>query len=506
MSLLLFLLVDVRFGGARRARRPRRERVADGRRARRARRARSLAALAIDPAQVVEIGGGGFATTAYLRLFLVLGSLVGLRLASSGLAGGSRPRRARGHPRHPRRACRADPGPRRRRAPPSWPRPPAGCSGSLVTLIPGGGRAGATVGIRETRAVVVAGALAIAATAWFGRDLSRARRPAGRLRARLPRLRPGGRDPLRGHPVPRLGGTPDRCRPRDRPADRSPPRRRPRSRSSPWPGPTRRSRRSWSTSTRRARSCSAIAIASIVLAAIAACVQDDLEHILGYSIIGDAGVVMLALAALDPEAWAPARTWILAFVVARSAFAAWAAGDPRTAFWTGRVADLRGWALALAAPRDRLRDGRRRQRSGSPGSPPSTRASALVDLALDGTARRHRPGRDAWRRSPTTDGCSSSGCPGRTGSSNRVGDVAAARHAAGRDRPSARWLADDLGANRAFTTAAIAVAARRSSPSRRRSGRSAGRRRGRAAAGLGEPVDVPPSRYAGAAAGRSVVP
>jgi hydrogenase-4 component F len=88
----------------------------------------------------------------------------------------------------------------------------------------------------------------------------------------------------------------------------------------------------------------AIALASIVLAAIAAFVQDDIEHVLGYSIVGDAGVVVLALAALDAEAWAPARTWILAFVVARSAFAAWTAGI-RAGFWTGRVADLRGWAL-----------------------------------------------------------------------------------------------------------------------------------------------------------------
>jgi NADH:ubiquinone oxidoreductase subunit 2 (subunit N) len=35
--------------------------------------------------------------------------------------------------------------------------------------------------------------------------------------------------------------------------------------------------------------------------------------------------------------------WILAFVVARCAFAAWCAGI-RAGFWTGRVADLRGWA------------------------------------------------------------------------------------------------------------------------------------------------------------------
>ena len=40
----------------------------------------------------------------------------------------------------------------------------------------------------------------------------------------------------------------------------------------------------------------AIAVASIVLAAIAAFVQDDIEHVVGYSIVGDAGVVILALA------------------------------------------------------------------------------------------------------------------------------------------------------------------------------------------------------------------
>jgi hypothetical protein len=53
---------------------------------------------------------------------------------------------------------------------------------------------------------------------------------------------------------------------------------------------------------------------------------------------------MLAVAALDPEAWAPARIWILAFVVARSAFAAWAAAT-RATFGTGRVTELRGWAF-----------------------------------------------------------------------------------------------------------------------------------------------------------------
>jgi formate hydrogenlyase subunit 3/multisubunit Na+/H+ antiporter MnhD subunit len=81
---------------------------------------------------------------------------------------------------------------------------------------------------------------------------------------------------------------------------------------------------------------------------VAALIQDDIEHIVGYAIIGDAGVILLAIAALDPAAWAPARTWILAFVVARSAFAAWAAAT-RSVFFTGRLTDLRGWAIRSPA-------------------------------------------------------------------------------------------------------------------------------------------------------------
>ena len=133
----------------------------------------TLVAAHPDPAgQVVVVEGGGLATTAYLRLFLILGSLVGLGLAVAGLAGGSRrdapavtlgdPRDRRPDPRPGRPARR---GPRRdgRRR----------CSACSSRSCRRGGRAGATVGIREScAAMVVAGALAIAATAWFGRDLS----------------------------------------------------------------------------------------------------------------------------------------------------------------------------------------------------------------------------------------------------------------------------------------------------------------------------------------------
>ena len=46
-----------------------------------------------------------------------------------------------------------------------------GLLGVLVTLVPSGARVGATVGIREVRAVIIAGALAIAAAAWIARPL-----------------------------------------------------------------------------------------------------------------------------------------------------------------------------------------------------------------------------------------------------------------------------------------------------------------------------------------------
>jgi hypothetical protein len=301
-----------------------------------------VAAAAIEPGQLIDVGGGGLATSAYLRIFLALGSLIALGLAVAGLAGGGTRRDAPAvslailgaaaltlgliDPRAAVLAATA-----------------GGLFGVLVTLVPSGGRAGATVGIREARAVVVAGVLAITATAWIGRDLSQlASEPAvfglaylafvvavamrfGEIpfhlwAARLADVVPETALPLLTALAPAtlaivalawidtsvapllLDLTPERA------------------------------------------IVTAIAIASIALAAVAAFVQDDIEHILGYSIVGDAGVVILALATFDSEVWTPARTWILAFVVARSAFAAWTAGI-RAGFWTGRVADLRGWAL-----------------------------------------------------------------------------------------------------------------------------------------------------------------
>ncbi len=339
----------------------------------------AVLAAAIDPGQVVVIDRSGLATTAYLRLFLMLGSVVGLGLAVAGLAGGTR----RDAPAvtlavlgatgltlgliDPRAAVLAATA--------------GGLFGVLVTLVPGGGRVGATIGIRETRAVVVSGALAIAATAWIGRDLSQlAAQPvvfglaylafavAVAMRfgaipfhlwaARLTDVVPETSQPILTALAPAslavvaLAWIDASIAPLlvDLAPERS--------------------------------LVLAIAIVSIVLAAIAAFVQDDIEHILGYSIVGDAGVVILALAALDPEVWGPARMWILAFVVARGAFAAWCAGV-RAGFWTGRVADLRGWArrspfLAVAFVLVVVAG------VGYPGMVAFEARTSIVELALDG--------------------------------------------------------------------------------------------------------------------------
>lgn len=86
-----------------------------------------------------------------------------------------------------------------------------------------------------------------------------------------------------------------------------------------------------------------IAVVSIMFGALAAVLHDDLEHVVAYSMVSDAGIVLLAVAAEDPAAWGPVRTWILAYLVAKTALAAWAV-TTRATFATSRIPDLRGWA------------------------------------------------------------------------------------------------------------------------------------------------------------------
>ena len=299
-----------------------------------------LVAVAIRPGERLALGGSAFVTSDFLRLFLALCSASGLALALVGIAAGSR----RDAPAVMLGALAA--------MALALAIPDAriaivastagGLLGVLVTLVPGGARVGASVGVREIRAVIVAGTMAIAAAAWVGRPLGSpdvqpivfglaylsfvlavavrfgvipfhfwaARLADAAPEVTLPVLTAWGPAALAVVALAWIDGSVAPLLPE--------------------------------VSGERAVVVG-IALLTVGLAAVAAWLQDDLEHVLGYSIMGDAGIVLFGLAALGTDAWTPARTWIIAFVVARSAFAAWVAAV-RTTFWTGRIEDLRGWA------------------------------------------------------------------------------------------------------------------------------------------------------------------
>ncbi|HYK94739.1 MAG TPA: proton-conducting transporter membrane subunit [Candidatus Dormibacteraeota bacterium] len=86
-----------------------------------------------------------------------------------------------------------------------------------------------------------------------------------------------------------------------------------------------------------------LSVASLVLGGLAAMVHDDIEHVLGYSILQDAGIAVLAFASLAPDAVAASRDWLIASATVKTAFAAWAA-VVRSTYGGHRLADLGGWA------------------------------------------------------------------------------------------------------------------------------------------------------------------
>ena len=86
-----------------------------------------------------------------------------------------------------------------------------------------------------------------------------------------------------------------------------------------------------------------LAMVSVVLGGLAAMVHDDVEHVLGYSILQDAGVAVLAFASLDPGVVAAARNWLVASATVKTALAAWAS-VVRTTYGGHRLDDLGGWA------------------------------------------------------------------------------------------------------------------------------------------------------------------
>ncbi len=86
-----------------------------------------------------------------------------------------------------------------------------------------------------------------------------------------------------------------------------------------------------------------VASATIILAGIAAGLHDDIEHVLAYAIIQDAGVAILAFASAGQVSGDAARDWILAAVAVKAGLAAWVL-VARATFGTRDRTELRGWA------------------------------------------------------------------------------------------------------------------------------------------------------------------
>lgn len=82
---------------------------------------------------------------------------------------------------------------------------------------------------------------------------------------------------------------------------------------------------------------------SLILGGLAAMFHDDIEHVLGYSILQDAGLAVLAFASLEPTAATAAGDWLVASATVKTALAAWAA-VVRATYGGHRLAELAGWA------------------------------------------------------------------------------------------------------------------------------------------------------------------
>lgn len=123
-----------------------------------------------------------------------------------------------------------------------------------------------------------------------------------------------------------------------------------------------------------------VAVATLILGATGALLHDDVTEVAVYSIVGDAGFILLALASRNDGAAEPARLWLLAFLAAKTGFVAWAAAVSH-AFGSSNLVELRGWlrrtpvlGLALVAIAVAT--------LGWPGSPVFEARSKLIDLAL----------------------------------------------------------------------------------------------------------------------------
>ena len=303
--------------------------------------AATFAAARIQATDSLTIGGAELAGSEYLRLFALLGTLVSLALAVLGLASTSH--------RNAPAVMLAGLGAATLALALTDARiavvaaTAGGLVGILVTIASPATARSVVVASRELRALAIAGLLAILATAWIGR-------PLGDLSV-VPEVFGFAYVGFAAAVAIRFGAIPFHFW-AARLADAAPEVTLPMLMA--W-GPAAFAivALTWADQsvaplllplTAERIAIVAVGAASAVLGMLAAAIQDDLEHVVGYTIIADAGIAILGLAALSPEAWSPAREWILVFITVRSAFAAWAVAM-RGAFRTRRISELGGWAV-----------------------------------------------------------------------------------------------------------------------------------------------------------------
>jgi formate hydrogenlyase subunit 3/multisubunit Na+/H+ antiporter MnhD subunit len=303
--------------------------------------AAAAAAARIHPNDSLAIAGGELAGSEYVRLFALLGSLVALALAVLGLVSTSH--------RNAPAVLLAGIGSAVLALALTDARiavvaaTAGGMAGILVTIASPATPRSVIVAGRELRALAIAGLLAILATAWIGR-------PLGDLRE-VPEVFGFAYVGFAVAVAIRFGAIPFHFW-AARLADAAPEVTLPMLMA--W-GPASLAvvALAWADEsvaplllplTAEKIAIVAVGAASAVLGMLAAWIQDDLEHVVAYTIIADAGIAILGLAALSPLAWEPAREWILVFVTVRSALAAWAVAV-RGAFRTRRISDLNGWAI-----------------------------------------------------------------------------------------------------------------------------------------------------------------
>jgi formate hydrogenlyase subunit 3/multisubunit Na+/H+ antiporter MnhD subunit len=309
----------------------------------------AAAATAMEPSAAIRIGGTVLASSDWLRLYALLGSVVGLLLVAVDASALHEPdvpgTLVLGIGAAVLALALPDPGIAVIAA------TAGGLAGILVAAPVGAAARAAFVGVRELRALAVAGALAIIATAWLARPLDDLIAvPAvfglaylafaiavairfGAIPFHLWAARVADAAPGVALPLLMVWGPAAFAAVALVWIDQS---------VAPLALPLGNERLVIAT----------IGAVGVVLGLVAAWIQDDLEHVVGYTIAADAGFVVLGLACLDPAVWEPSRIWLLVFVVGRSAFAAWVVAI-HGGFGTRRLPEITGWArrapgLALA--------------------------------------------------------------------------------------------------------------------------------------------------------------